>query len=367
MQDKTWLKRHWVAVASVGVAAVVVVAFALSAAYAQSKKDTSDDANGWLGVYIQNIDRDLADSEKLPSTDGVMVNGVVEGSPAEDAGLKEGDVILKYDGKDATTVRRLTRMIDDTAPKTKVNLVILRDGKQQTIPVEIGEEKDSDWSWSGTPGSDYSFNFRAPRAPRAPQTPRSFETPDVPDAPDSPDAPDTPRPPRAYAFSLGQLSTSHIGVSLYDMSDQLAEHFGLKDGGALINEVVKDGPAAKAGLQAGDIILEVDHKPVHDVDGVRRAIAKKEDGEKATIMVARGVNEMKTVDVTVQSDDTWSGIGAPLRFHSRSDNAGMQELRNNLRDAMRGSGDDWRQQFEEQMRDLREQLRQLREDLKDRR
>ena len=355
MQRKNWLSGHWVAVAGVGVAALVVVAFALSAAYAQTKKDTSDDANGWLGVYIQNIDRDLAESEKLPSTDGVMVNGVVDGSPAEEAGLKEGDVILKYDGKDATSVRRLTRMIDDTAPKTKVDLLVLRDGAQKTIQVEIGEEEDSDWSWSGTPGSNYSFNFRAPRAPRAPI------------APEAPDVPDTPRPPRAYAFSLGQLSTSHIGVALYDMSDQLAEHFGVKDGGALINDVVKDGPAAKAGLQAGDIIVEVDHRPVHDVDDVRRAISKKDDGEKVTIMVARGPNEMKTVDVEVESDDTWSGVGAPLRFHSRSDNAGVFQWRDDLKDAMRDGGDDWREQLEEQMRELREQLRELREDLRDRR
>ena len=75
MQRKNWLSGHWVAVTSVGVAALVVVAFALSAAFAQTKRSTSDDANGWLGVYIQNIDRDLAESEDLPSTDGLSMAG----------------------------------------------------------------------------------------------------------------------------------------------------------------------------------------------------------------------------------------------------------------------------------------------------
>jgi len=185
------------------------------------------------------------------------------------------------------------------------------------------------------------------------------------------EVPNPPNPTTPFFFSLGQLSTSRIGVALYDISDQLAEHFGAKDGGALINEVEKDGPADKAGLQAGDIIVEIDHKPVSNTDEVRRAIQKKDDGEIATVMVIRGPNEQKTVDVTVESNDTWSGIGVPPRFHVRNDDAKLQ-LREALRaqrEARRDVISEWRDQYrddlKEQLDELREQLEELRQELKD--
>lgn len=339
----------------IGAAAALVLAGALAARAHDEQTGSShrSSGNGWLGVYIQNIDQDLAESEGLKSTEGVLVNDVMKDSPAEKAGLLKGDVILRFDGKDTQSVRRLTRMITSADPGDKVDVAILRKGTQKTISVTLASDEDMAAA-GGDEGND-------------------SEEPDAM-APMPPDAPDAPMAPHAFEFSLGQLSTPRIGVSLYDMSDGLAARLGAKDGGALINEVEKDGPAAKAGLQAGDVIVEVDHKKVYDPDDVRKAIQKKDEGDKVAIMVQRSVNEQKTVDVTIQSWDTWSGMGLPRSFHSRPNNSGFMMwtpqpgARPAMREAMRARRDAqgaMRNDMQAQMDELREQIKELQKQLKD--
>jgi S1-C subfamily serine protease len=353
MQWRNLMARCWPALALAFLGLFGVVAIVQAAGnpfFTQATDKENEDAAGWLGVYIQDIDEDMAEFEDLPSTDGVLVSGIIDGSPAEEAGLKEGDVIVKFDGQDVRSVRRLTNMIEDTKPKTKVDIEILRDGNPRVLACQIGASDSDVWMFG-----DNDWNYAVPRAPRAPR---------------APDALDTPRPPRAYSFSLGQLSSSYIGVGLLEMSEQLAAAMSAADGGALINEIEKDSPAEKAGLKAGDVIVEIDHKKIEDNDDVRRAIQKKKDGEVATVRVLRGKNEDKTVDVTVESNDTWSGIGAPQRFRVRHDNAGIFELpdmRQRMRNSMRDDVDDWRRELEEEMRELREELKELREELRDNR
>jgi membrane-associated protease RseP (regulator of RpoE activity) len=250
-----------------------------------------------------------------------------------------------FDGKDVPTVRRLTRLVEWSDPGSQKDVVIIRDGKEKPLVVTIGVAEDSDdkLEWS-------------------------FESPDV-----DIETPEPPTAPRAWTFSLGQLSTPRIGVSLYELPEQLAEHFGVKEG-VLIAEVETKGPAAKAGLKAGDIILEIDHKGVSDAADVRRAIHGKKDGETATIMVQRSPSEQKTVDVTVEESGTWSGVEPPGSFRVVPDQTGevrkaMREARRDLRESVRDYRgqlrEDWREELQEQMDELREQLKELREELKD--
>ncbi|GAB4326224.1 MAG: hypothetical protein Kow0074_20550 [Candidatus Zixiibacteriota bacterium] len=336
------------------VAAVALGVLMLAAVDAGAKQD----ADGWLGVVIQNIDKDLQESEGLPSDEGVIITRVIDDSPAEKAGLQRGDVILKFDDRDARSVRRLTRMIEWARPGEKVNLVILRDGKEMPVVVEIGEREDDD-EFFGWHGGDFDV-----------------------DVPPMPDIPRIPRSPRAYTFSLGQLSGSHIGVSLYELSDQLAEQFGAKDGGALINEVFEDSPAEKAGLKAGDIIVEVDHKKVDDIDDIRKIISDKEDGEKVAIRVLRPMsNEELTVDVEVEERNTWSGVGnwrrgddSDFRFYSRGDSRRAPRAffwdNDEWREAMERWKDsdamnEWRDELRKELEDLREELNDLKDELRE--
>ncbi len=341
MGTKSISKHRWIL-----ILALVPLVLALSVVGSQAKRGN----NGWLGVYIQNIDKDLMESEDLPSTDGVLVTEVIKDSPAEKAGLERGDVILLYDDKDISSVNQLTRMIERTDPGEKKNLSILRDGSKDKIAVTIGkDDNDMDFSFYG----DHSFHF----------------------------TPDAPVPPRAYTFSLGNVSTSRIGVSLYELSDQLAKHFGADDGGALINEVMEDSPAEKAGLKAGDIIVKMDGEKVGDVDEVREAIQDKDEGETVAVTVLRDGKE-SNFDVKVEESNTWSGIGdhqffSPrtkdvrgFRWNSRNDwNSEMRDniresLRESLRDARDGAGE-WREELQESMKELRQEMRELKKELKE--
>ncbi len=305
------------------------------------KEKAKENARGWLGIYIQNIDQDLKESENLPSTDGIYVVGVMKDSPAKKAGLQKGDVILQFDGHNAKSVRSLTADIEDCQPGESKTIVIQRDGDKKTLSVVVGKgESEDEFTWTEddnpTPLPDWG-DMRMPDAPRA------------------------------FAFSLGELSNSRIGVSLYELSDQLADYFGAKDGGALINEVIKDGPADKAGLKAGDVIVQVDHKPVKDVSAIRRAIQKKDGGDVATVTVLRRGNEEKTVDVTVEESESWSGVGDNHFFRVQPRNAHplpgdqMAPAMRRAQRAMRDSNQDLR----EEMNKLREELNQLKKELRE--
>ena len=288
---------------------------------------------GWVGIYIQGIDTDLKESENLPSTEGVYVVEVLKDSPAQKAGVQKGDVILQFGDQTARSVRGLTRDIERCKPGDTKTLVIQRDGDKKTIKVVIGKDtSEEEFSWTEEGG---------PTSP-----------PDLPELGVTP-----PDLPHAYAFSLGQLSNSRIGVSLYELSDQLADYFGAKNGGALINEVVKDGPADKAGLQAGDVIVQVDHKPVENVADIRQRIQKKDGGDVATITVLRKGNEERTVDVTVEESDTWSGIGDNRFFRARPHTA--RPLPGDQAHAMRRA----QRAFRGSQQDLREEMDKLRQEL----
>lgn len=313
--------------------AVLALALVSTTVVFGAKAPKSSDARGWLGIYIQNIDEDLKESENLPSTEGVYVVGVQDDSPADKAGIQKGDVILQFDGQNAKSVRSLTGDIEDSKPGDTKTVIVQRDGDKKTMKVVVGKgssEREFSWFDGGTPTP-------APTPPDMDVNP-----PDL---------------PHAFAFSLGQLSNSRIGVSLYELSDQLAEYFGAKNGGALINEVVKDGPADKAGLKAGDVIVQVDHKPVEDVADIRKRIQKKDGGDIATITVLRRGSEERTVDVTVEESDTWSGIGDNRFFRARPYTA--RPLPGDQGPALRRS----QRAFRDSQQDLREEMNKLREEL----
>ncbi len=343
MRLKYKLERRWIA-----ILALVPLVLAIAVVGSQAKSHSS----GWLGVYIQDIDEDLMDSEDLPSTDGVLVTDVIGDSPAEKAGLERGDVILVFDGKDARSANRLTRLIERSDPGDKKELVILRNGSKDEILVTIGEDDDDmDISFFGHGDNDFRIEI--------------------------PDIPNIPSPPRAFTFSLGNVSTSRIGVSLHGLSDQLAKHYGVEDGGALIDEVVEDGPAEKAGLRAGDVIVKMDGESVADIDEIREAIQDKDEGETVAVTVMRDGKE-STLDVEVEESNTWSGMGdhrfftprsndaRTFRWNSRNDwsNDIRQGVRESLRDA-KGDYGEWREELQDAMKELREELRELKKELKE--
>jgi len=223
--------------------------------------------SGRIGVSV----RDLDDSDTTKS--GVVVDDVREGSPAEKAGLKNGDQIVELDGERVRSVRQFTRLVQDTPIGRKVPIVVVRGGQRVTLTV--APERGSGWR------SDDDFSFMTP--------------PEPPEAPRSPRPPKPPVPPRP-ALPFGDLMPEHgfsyfggggrLGVMLEDLSEGLSEYFGVKHG-ALVRSVSEGSVAAKAGIKAGDVIIAVNGTAVDEPSDVRRAIDGLDSQADVTIEVMR--------------------------------------------------------------------------------
>ncbi|QDG53636.1 DegQ family serine endoprotease [Persicimonas caeni] len=182
---------------------------------------------GWLGVMIQTVTDDLARAFDLPkNTDGVIVSDVEPNSPAAEAGLRRGDVIVSLDGKSIDSASNLRNRVALTAPGTTVEMGVLRDGDQQTIEVELGELPS-----------------------------------------------EAAGPP-----SLGPQSQLD-GLSLAPINPELRQRFnipGRLDRGVIVTNLTPGSPAAQMGLRPGDVVLEVNRERVDSVDAFSKAYDKSD-------------------------------------------------------------------------------------------
>ncbi len=190
---------------------------------------------GRLGVYIQDLDKDLADSFGLDQRDGILVAQVMEDSPAQAAGLKQGDIILELDGEKVEKTASFRNRVALTAPGTKIKLLVLRDGKKINLTAEIGAlQTDS----KGQP---------------------------------------------ATANDLPEL-----GMTLQKLTPDLAEQLGYSDAeGVVVTAVEADSLAARSGIQRGDLIEEVNRTAVKEPADVRKLI-KSSDRKTVLLLVRQG-------------------------------------------------------------------------------
>ncbi len=190
-------------------------------------------SRGYLGVNIQEVDEDIAKEFNVPERTGAIVADVHPNTPAEDAGLKPGDVIVEFDGKKVKDRRHLQFMVAETPPKKKVTLKIIRDGKQMTLNVTLGERP-----------TDIAARFG--------QVPEDDEP------------------------SLTTLE----GVQLAELDNRRRRQFDIPENvqGALVVEVDPGSPAFGAGLRPGYVIVEINRKPVENLGDARQFLreAKRE-------------------------------------------------------------------------------------------
>ncbi len=180
---------------------------------------------GWLGVVIQDINEDLAKSFDLKSTEGVLVAEVSEDSPAEKAGLQQGDVLVSLNNAPMADVADLRNKIAMTKPDSKVYLSVIREGKRKKIAVTIGEQPADMGIASSKKGKSTSL--------------------------------------------------SKFGLTLQDLTPELAEQFGYaQKQGVLIADVEPNSPAGRVGLQPGHLIEEVNRKPVSNLKELKKAMKK---------------------------------------------------------------------------------------------
>ncbi len=194
---------------------------------------------GMLGVGIQPVTSDLAAGLGLKEVRGILVNSVTQGGPADKAGVKSGDVILKLNGKDVNDSNVLRNMIAGTAPGSEVTLTILRNGSQQDVRVRLGE--------------------------------LSAET------------------ARAREQQGGEGGGSRLGVTVAPLTPELAQQLGVRPGtrGVLVEQVDPAGPAGQAGVQAGDLIQQVNRQDVRTPDDMRKAL-QNSGGRPPVLLINRG-------------------------------------------------------------------------------
>ncbi|MGE5247097.1 MAG: DegQ family serine endoprotease [Verrucomicrobiota bacterium] len=206
-------------------------------------KDKGRVTRGWLGVYIQPLTPDVAAKLGAAGSHGALVSDVTKDGPAAKAGIRSGDVIVAFNGKEVRDERDLPSIVAVTKPGTKVDVKLVRDGKQMTIPVTVAEMKPSGKEAAGKPD-----------------------------------------------LSKG------VGLTVQDITPDIAKRFDITDTKGVIVTSVDDGsPADDAGMQAGDIIRQIDQKPVSNVAEFKKLMKRGEHEKSILFIVELGGNRMVLV------------------------------------------------------------------------
>jgi serine protease Do len=240
------------------------------------------DGGSFLGVHAEDINKENMGRYGLREARGVGITSVVKDSPAEKAGLKKDDVILRFDGERVTSARKLTRLVSEVAPDQSVRVGISRGGSEQEVAVTIGKREnsmDALNNWQGLKGFSGKLEGFENLAPGG----RTWKW----------EGPDSDHDGFVYAFG----NSRRIGVSTTPLTKQLAEFFGVADGkGVLVTSVGNDSPAAKAGIKAGDVITAVDGEKLDDAGDLTRALGKKNEGD-VTLTIVRDKHQ-RSITVT---------------------------------------------------------------------
>jgi serine protease Do len=222
-------------------------------------REFGETRRGWIGVRIQQIDDQIAETLGIGTAHGALIAGVNEGGPAEKAGMKSGDVIVKFDGQDIREMRDLPRAVASTAVNKSVDVVVLRNGKQQTLRITLGRLEDSEKAQQAS--------VKAP----APET-------------------------RGVTKRL-------LGLELSQMTDEMRKRFKLRDNvkGLVIVSIEQNSPLADQRVMPGDVITEVTGQAVASAADLQKRIdALKKDGKKsALLLLLNAAGEQRFVPVTI--------------------------------------------------------------------
>jgi serine protease Do len=200
-------------------------------------KSTGEVTRGWLGVGIQDLTPELADYYKVDAKNGVLVTHVFEGDPADRGGIKVNDIIVEVDGETVKTSRELSRKVAGLGVGKRTAIKLLRDGKRKTVYIETAKREDQEML--------------------ARQEPESNDK---------------------------------LGLKVRNLDADIAQRLGYSENekGVLVTDVQPDSKAAKAGIEQGDLIKEINRKSIGDVSQFRNQLNKIEKGETIRLLMKRG-------------------------------------------------------------------------------
>jgi serine protease Do len=301
-----------------------------------------------LGVGIADVDAAKVQELKLPGESGALVQRVEEDSPAAKAGIETNDVILEFAGEKVRSAAQLQRLVRETPPGRNVTLVVSRAGQTRTVSLKLEE-------------SEHGFAFTGPMSGVS-------TMPAMPAMPVMPVMPEIRIPDHDFIWFQGG---ARLGISGDELTSQLAEYFGVKQGkGVLVREVVVGSAADKAGLKAGDVIVRVDDEEVGSVSNLRRALGQDRD-EKRTVKLTI-VRERKEMTLTAELEPAKPpsprqmtesfGLGNPEEMRAFAEE--MREHADEMRAEAMKAREKWQGEqgrFREDQKRLQEEMQRLQE------
>lgn len=195
-------------------------------------------SRGWLGVLIQDVDRNLAESFGMTKPQGALVAQVLKDSPALKSGLKVGDIILSFDGKPVSTSSSLPPMVGRVHAGDRVNVKVIRNGKDMIVPVLIGELPEEDGELAVASGQP------------------------------------------------GKTGSNRLGVAVADLSPDQRQALDVHEGGVIVEQVL-DGAAANVGIRAGDVLLRINNIGIENARQFEEVVANLPKGRQLPVLIHR--------------------------------------------------------------------------------
>ena len=188
---------------------------------------------GWLGVSIQVVTQEIKEKFGLKTEEGALVGEVTKGSPADKGGLKRGDVIISFDRKKVKAMNILPSIVAETTVGKKVEIIVIRKGKEKRLTITVGELEEDTKMAATIPKIEEGF-----------------------------------------------------GLSVQELTPELAESLSLKgEKGVVVSGIKKGSPASEAGLQRGDLIQEIEHEPVENIDDFKRIMQESSSKKQILIVI----------------------------------------------------------------------------------
>ena len=305
------------------------------------KIELSEDDHAWLGVGINDLDKAKRSELGVPKTYVVHVNNVHEGSPADEAGIEVGDIIISINGKEAGDTGELIEMVRKVEPFTEVDVVLYRDGSEIKKSAVLGI-RPRKYVWTTDDMDDFTIDLEGLEGLAA-----LGELGDL----------FVPRFDVGYAWG----GKGRLGVYVDDLGEGLAEYFEVPGGkGVLVEEIVEDSAAEEAGIRAGDVIIEIDGMRVGDTDELTKAISKMKGDVPTMIVIVRN-GEQITVEATVAEADERI-IHVPEKgvyiYGDDESKALISEYQVQAKEVL----EEQMEELQEALEELREELEELRED-----
>jgi predicted metalloprotease with PDZ domain len=312
------------AIAVIAIAGASGTTVAKEKSKAKAETPGGESGNGYIGVYMQELDDEVRKGLDLKVKNGVLVSGIEDDAPAAAAGLEEGDVIVSFNGKAVSSPDELRDAVRAVEPGKEARVEIVRDGKSRTLTLTVGDRPErGPFSWN----SDGDFE------------------------------------PMRLARDFSMFGGPRLGVQTHELEDDgLASYFGAKKGeGVLVLSVDEESVADKAGVKPGDIINRVGEEKVTDTEDVRDALRDYEEGDTFDITVMRH-GKTQALKATMDDNAREFAFRAPeaFRWHQtpRTPRA-PREPRVWMHD---GNRDELRRELD----DLRKEIRELKEELEER-